>query len=32
VRRLVRRLEIPACDAPVLMGMLRQVLWKVKGE
>jgi tRNA/rRNA methyltransferase len=32
VRRLVRRLEIPARDAPVLMGMLRQVLWKVKGE
>jgi len=30
VRRLVRRLEIPARDAPVLMGMLRQILWKVK--
>jgi tRNA/rRNA methyltransferase len=29
VRRLVRRLEIPARDAPVLMGMLRQVLWKL---
>jgi tRNA/rRNA methyltransferase len=32
VRRLVRRLEIPAKDAPVLMGMLRQVLWKVGRE
>ena len=31
VRRLVRRLEIPARDAPVLMGMLRQVLWKLGG-
>jgi tRNA/rRNA methyltransferase len=31
VRRLVRRLDIPARDAPVLLGMLRQVLWKVGG-
>jgi tRNA/rRNA methyltransferase len=31
VRRLVRRLDIAARDAPVLMGMLRQVLWKVGG-
>ena len=30
VRRLVRRLGIAAKDAPVLMGMLRQILWKVK--
>ncbi len=29
VRRLVRRLNIAAKDAPVLMGMLRQILWKV---
>src|SRR5690242_13599707 len=29
VRRLVRRLEIPQRDAPVLMGMLRQILWKL---
>jgi tRNA/rRNA methyltransferase len=29
VRRLVRRLELPARDAPVLMGMLRQILWKI---
>jgi tRNA/rRNA methyltransferase len=29
VRRLVRRLDIAARDAPVLLGMLRQVLWKV---
>jgi TrmH family RNA methyltransferase len=28
-RRLVRRLSIPARDAPVLMGMLRQILWKI---
>jgi tRNA/rRNA methyltransferase len=29
VRRLVRRLEIGERDAPVLMGMLRQILWKL---
>jgi TrmH family RNA methyltransferase len=28
-RRLVRRLQIAARDAPVLLGMLRQVLWKI---
>ena len=31
VRRLVRRLNIAARDAPVLLGMLRQILWKVGG-
>ena len=29
VRRLVRRLDMAARDAPVLLGMLRQILWKV---
>ena len=29
VRRLVRRLEISGKDAPVLLGMLRQILWKL---
>ena len=29
VRRLVRRLDIASRDAPVLLGMLRQILWKV---
>lgn len=29
VRRLVRRLNIPSRDAPVLLGMLRQILWKL---
>ena len=29
VRRLVRRLEIAERDVPVLLGMLRQILWKV---
>ncbi|SPE42981.1 tRNA/rRNA methyltransferase (SpoU) [Candidatus Sulfopaludibacter sp. SbA3] len=29
VRRLVRRLHVTYRDAPVLMGMLRQVLWKL---
>jgi TrmH family RNA methyltransferase len=29
VRRLVRRLNIVARDAPVLLGMLRQILWKI---
>jgi TrmH family RNA methyltransferase len=31
IRRLVRRLDVAARDAPVLLGMLRQVLWKVGG-
>jgi TrmH family RNA methyltransferase len=29
VRRLVRRLNIAARDAPVLLGMLRQILWQM---
>ncbi len=29
VRRLIRRLDIPARDVPVLLGMLRQILWKL---
>ena len=29
VRRLVRRLDIAGRDAPVLMGMLRQIGWKI---
>jgi TrmH family RNA methyltransferase len=29
VRRLVRRLEISGKDVPVLLGMLRQLLWKL---
>ena len=29
VRRLVRRLQLSARDAPVLLGMLRQILWKL---
>jgi tRNA/rRNA methyltransferase len=29
VRRLVRRLDLAARDAPVLLGMLRQILWKI---
>ena len=28
-RRLVRRLGIVSKDAPVLLGMLRQILWKI---
>jgi len=31
VRRLVRRLNLSARDAPVLLGMLRQILWKLGG-
>jgi TrmH family RNA methyltransferase len=31
-RRLVRRLAITDRDAGVLLGMLRQVLWKVRGS
>jgi TrmH family RNA methyltransferase len=29
VRRLIRRLDIARRDAPVLLGILRQILWKV---
>ena len=29
VRRLVFRLGISAHDAPVVLGMLRQILWKL---
>jgi TrmH family RNA methyltransferase len=32
VRRLVRRMDIAGRDAPVLMGMLRQILWKLGEE
>jgi len=32
VRRVVRRLRISARDAPVVMGMLRQILWKLKND
>ena len=30
VRRLVRRLNLSARDAPVVLGMLRQILWKLQ--
>ncbi len=29
VRRLVRRLDLPARDVPVWLGMLRQIAWKL---
>jgi tRNA/rRNA methyltransferase len=32
VRRLIRRLGLPASDAETWLGILRQILWKVKGE
>jgi tRNA/rRNA methyltransferase len=32
VRRLVRRLKISKKDAPVMLGMLRQILWKLGGS
>ena len=32
VRRLVRRMGVDAVDAPVWMGILRQVLWKIGGR
>ncbi|MFB3828827.1 MAG: RNA methyltransferase [Bryobacteraceae bacterium] len=31
VRRLVRRFGISGRDAPVMLGMLRQILWKLRG-
>jgi tRNA/rRNA methyltransferase len=30
VRRMVRRLGVPAEDAEVLLGMLKQMLWKMR--
>ncbi len=30
VRRLVRRLDLGEHDAPLLLGMLRQILWKIQ--
>ena len=32
VRRLIRRLAISGRDAPVLLGMLRQILWKLDNK
>lgn len=32
VRRLVRRLSVSATDAEVLLGMLRQIVWKVEKD
>src|SRR4029077_7176397 len=31
VRRLVRRLDLNARDVPLVLGMLRQILWKISG-
>lgn len=31
IRRLVRRLNLPAADAEVWLGMMRQIGWKIKG-
>jgi len=31
-RRLVRRLNLSARDAPVMLGMLRQILWKLNAD
>jgi TrmH family RNA methyltransferase len=31
IRRLIRRLNLPARDAVIWLGMLRQMLWKMKG-
>jgi TrmH family RNA methyltransferase len=32
VRRLVRRLPLPASDAETWLGILRQILWKIKQQ
>ncbi len=32
IRRLIRRLRLAAHDAPLLLGMLRQVLWKLADQ
>jgi tRNA/rRNA methyltransferase len=31
VRRLVRRMDVDAMDAPVWTGILRQIVWKLRG-
>jgi TrmH family RNA methyltransferase len=32
IRRVVRRLKLPARDTDVWLGMLRQILWKLRSE
>jgi tRNA/rRNA methyltransferase len=32
IRRLVLRMGMTACDVPVWTGILRQILWKVRGQ
>jgi TrmH family RNA methyltransferase len=32
IRRLVLRMRVSAGDAPVWMGVLRQILWKIRGR
>jgi tRNA/rRNA methyltransferase len=32
IRRLVRRLNLPAADAEVWLGILRQIIWKLRGS
>ena len=32
IRRLIRRLELPAHDAEVWLGMMRQIQWRLKRE
>lgn len=32
VRRLVRHLNLPTSDAPLWLGMLHQILWKLKSD
>jgi tRNA C32,U32 (ribose-2'-O)-methylase TrmJ len=32
IRRLVRRLNLSTRDAPVALGILRQVLWKIASK
>jgi tRNA/rRNA methyltransferase len=32
IRRLVRRLNLPAADAEIWLGMLRQIAWKLRGS
>jgi tRNA/rRNA methyltransferase len=32
IRRLVRRLNFDAADSELLLGMLRQILWKIRSQ
>jgi hypothetical protein len=32
IRRLVRRMNLPAQDAVIWLGMMRQIVWKMRSD